>query len=206
MEKTARQGQFFSNNVIEIQKFAVYINESADHFTAMQKGVNMKRILLTILAIILCLAAFSGCSNEEPDNSTPADYFHVQKKDNGVIVFSVVAGFPQAKYTYKDAAADEYVGIALNNANGEINSLLFDLLNGRSTIADDESDAFTDCVTMTYSYTSDDGHSEITVVYEFKWSSASNTMTIFKNNTLVGTVLLPDDEMSAFKDTLKNLQ
>ncbi|MBR3964554.1 MAG: hypothetical protein IKJ80_04020 [Clostridia bacterium] len=166
----------------------------------------MKRILLSIIAIILCLAAFSGCSGNTSDNSTPADYFHVQKNDNGVIVFSVVAGFPQAKYTHKDAAADEYVGIALNNANGEINSLLFDLLNGRSAIADDESDAFTDWVTMTYSYTSDDGHSEITVVYEFKWSSASNTMTIFKNNTLVGTVLLSDDEMSAFKDTLKNLQ
>ena len=55
------------------------------------------------------------------------------------------------------------------------------------------------------SYTSDDGHSEITVVYEFKWSSASNTMTIIKNNTLVGTVLLSDDEMSAFKDALANV-
>jgi hypothetical protein len=64
MEKTARQGQFFSNNVIEIQKFAVYINESADHFTAMQKGVNMKRILLSILAIILCFSSFSGCDTE----------------------------------------------------------------------------------------------------------------------------------------------
>jgi hypothetical protein len=166
----------------------------------------MKRILLAILAIILCLAAFSGCLGNTPDNSTPADYFQVQKNNNGVIVFSVMAGFPQAIYTYKDAATDENVSIALNNANGEINSLLFDLLNGKSAIADDESDAFTDCVSMTYSYTSDDGHSEITVVYEFKWSSASNTMTIIKNNTLVGTVLLPDDEMSAFKDTLKNLQ
>ena len=166
----------------------------------------MKRILLAILAIILCFAAFSGCSNEKPDNSSPEDYFQVQKNDNGVIVFSVVAGFPQAKYTYKDAATDENVSIALNNGNGEINSLLFDLLNGKNTISDDESDVFTDFVSMTHSYTSDDGYSEITVVYEFKWSSASNTITIFKNNALVGTVLLSDDEMSAFKDTLKNLQ
>ena len=99
---------------------------------AMKKEVNMKRTLLTILAIILCLAAFSGCSGNTSDNSTPADYFQIQKNDNGVIVFSVVAGLPQAKYTYKDAAADEYVDIALNNANGEINSLLFDLLNGKT--------------------------------------------------------------------------
>ena len=64
MEKTARQGQFFSNNVIEIPKFAVYINESADHLTATRKGVNMKRILLSILAVVLCLSAFSGCDAE----------------------------------------------------------------------------------------------------------------------------------------------
>ena len=166
----------------------------------------MKRIILTILVIIICLAAFSGCSGNPSDNSTPADYFQIQKNDNGVIVFSVVAGLPQAKYTYKDAATDENVSIALNNGNGEINSLLFDLLNGKNTISDNESDVFTDCVSMTYSYTSDGGYSEITVVYEFKWTSTDNTITIFKNNTIVGTVLLSDNEKSAFTDTLKNLQ
>ena len=52
------------------------------------------------------------------------------------------------------------------------------------------------------SYTSDDGYSEITVIYEFKWTSTSNAITIFKNNTIVGTVLLSNEEMSMFKNNL----
>ena len=93
-----------------------------------------------------------------------------------------------------------------SNENGEINSLLFGLLNGKSTISDEGTNAFTHSISMTCSYTSDDGYSEITVVYEFKWASTSNTITIFKNNTLVGTVLLSEDEMNTFTDTLKSFQ
>ena len=144
--------------------------------------------------------------NDIIESSSPTEYFQLQKNDNGVIVFNVVAGFPQAKYTFKDSDAEEYVGIALDNENGEINSLLFGLLNGKSTISDEGTNAFTHSISMTCSYTSDDGYSEITVVYEFKWASTSNTITIFKNNTLVGTVLLTDGEMSSFKNTLNNLQ
>ena len=47
-----------------------------------------------------------------------------------------------------------------------------------------------------------DGYSEITVIYEFKWTSTSNAITIFKNNTIVGTVLLSNEEMSMFKNNL----
>lgn len=165
----------------------------------------MKRIFMTILAITLCLSVFSGCSNDKSENTTPSEFFQVQKNDNGIIVFSVIAGFPEAKYTYK-ATEDEYVGQNLNNETGEINGMLFDLLNGKSTVPDEESSIFTHSISMTCSYTSDDSYSEITVVYEFKWSSASNTITIFKNNTLVGTVLLSDDEMSAFKDAISNMK
>lgn len=133
---------------------------------------------------------------------TPKEYFQVLKNDNGVIVFSVVAGLPQAKYTYKDADSEEYVGITLNNESGEVNHLLFNLLNGKSTVSNEETNVFTHSISMICSYTSDDGYSEITVVYEFKWTSTSNTITIFKNNTIVGTVLLSDDEMSMFKNNL----
>ena len=166
----------------------------------------MKQILLTILAITLCLTIFSGCFSGKTDNTSPAEYFQLHKNDNGVIVFNVVAGFPQAKYTFKDSDAEEYVEIALDNENGEINSLLFGLLNGKSTISDEGTNAFTHSISMTCSYQSDDGYSEITVVYEFKWASTSNTITIFKNNTLVGTVLLSEDEMNTFTDTLKSFQ
>ena len=39
--------------------------QAANHSTTTtRKGVNMKRILLAIFAIILCLAAFSGCDKE----------------------------------------------------------------------------------------------------------------------------------------------
>ena len=144
--------------------------------------------------------------NDIIESSSPTEYFQLQKNDNGVIVFNVVAGFPQAKYTFKDSDAEEYVEIALDNENGEINSLLFGLLNGKSTISDEGTNAFTHSISMTCSYQSDDGYSEITVVYEFKWASTSNTITIFKNNTLVGTVLLSEDEMNAFTDTLKSFQ
>jgi len=139
------------------------------------------------------------------ENTSPAEYFQVQKNDHGVIVFSVVAGFPSAKYTYQDADKNEPAEIVLSNANGEINSLLFDLLNGKSTVTDDGSKVFTDCISMTCSYTSDDGSREITVVYEFKWSSAGNTVTICKNNTAVGTVWLSDVEINAFKNSVDHL-
>ena len=139
------------------------------------------------------------------ENTSPAEYFQVQKNDHGVIVFSVVAGFPQAKYTYRDLNGNNHIEIQLDNEGGEVNSLLFDLLNGKSTVPDNGSKAFTDCISMTCSYTSDDGSREITVVYEFKWSSVDNTVTICRNNALVGAVLLSDDEMHAFKNDIEHL-
>lgn len=173
--------------------------------TAIRTENDMKRILLSVLAIALCLSLFSGCDQKHAENTSPAEYFQVQKNDHGVIVFSVVAGFPSAKYTYQDADKNEPAEIVLSNANGEINSLLFDLLNGKSTVTDDGSKVFTDCISMTCSYTSDDGSREITVVYEFKWSSAGNTVTICKNNTTVGTVWLSDVEINAFKNSVDHL-
>ena len=160
----------------------------------------MKKLIILVFVVVCVLNLFACNQSQVTDDTksdihdglqdaSPKEYFQVLKNDNGVIVFSVIAGLPQAKYTYKDADAEAYVGIALNNENGEINSLLFDLLHGKSTISDEETNAFTHSISMTCSYTSDDGYSEITVIYEFKWTSTSNAITIFKNNTIVGTVL-----------------
>ena len=171
----------------------------------------MKKLILLVFVVVCVLNLFACNQSQVTDDtksdiheglqdSSPKEYFQVLKNDNGVIVFSVIAGLPQAKYTYKDG--EEYVGIALNNENGEINSLLFDLLHGKSTISDEEPNAFTHSISMTCSYTSDDGYSEITVIYEFKWTSTSDAITIFKNNTIVGTVLLSNEEMSMFKNNL----
>lgn len=137
--------------------------------------------------------------NHISKNTSPAEYFQVLKNSNGVIVFSVVAGFPQAKYTCMDSNDNRQAVTAINNESGEINSLLFNLLHGKSTTTDENNSLFTDCISMTCSYTSDDGYAETTVVYEFKWSSTSNTVTIYKNNTLIGTVLLSVDEMNELK-------
>ena len=169
----------------------------------------MKKLIVLVF-VVVCVLNLFACNqsqvksdiHEGLQDAPPKEYFQVLKNDNGVIVFSVIAGLPQAKYTYKDADAEEYVGIALDNENGEINSLLFGLLNGKSTISDEETNAFTHSISMTCSYTSDDGYSEITVIYEFKWTSTSNAITIFKNNTIVGTVLLSNEEMSMFKNHL----
>ena len=173
----------------------------------------MKKLIILVFVVVCVLNLFACNQSQVTDDTksdihdglqdaSPKEYFQVLKNDNGVIVFSVIAGLPQAKYTYKDADAEEYVRIALNNENGEINSLLFDLLHGKSTISDEETNAFTHSISMTCSYTSDDGYSEITVIYEFKWTSTSNAITIFKNNTIVGTVLLSNEEMSMFKNNL----
>ena len=166
----------------------------------------MKRLLWTLLAISLLLSLLAGCSHRSSDGLSPTappqEYFQVLVNTKGVVVFPVIAGCPTATYTHPTADG-EPIEQSLQNENGEINGILFDLLNGKSTVSADENAVWTHRVTMAYSYTVGDASDEVAVAYAFQWSSDGNTLSIFKNNAFMGAVLLTDGEKSALQNALE---
>ena len=165
----------------------------------------------------LCITVFVSCGGENttsdtttPDvttsdvttsdaiiDSSPVDFFQIAKNKNGVICFPVIAGEPKAKYTYQNVYGEQ-VEITLDTQTVSVSHLLFVLLNGKSTIPDEETPTFTHAVTLTCGFWDGSGLNEIENTYDIKWASSGSTVAIYKNNSIIGTIAVREEEMTAF--------
>ena len=124
--------------------------------------------------------------------AAPDDSLQIIRNAQGKIVFNVIAlNNDDCDIKYKDLRENKTI---IANNKDFIFNYLFELLNGRDSVYD-----YTNCLmdySIELSYELHGTMKETWNTYQFKFHSECCTMTIIKNNDLIGTVSLSNEEIN----------
>lgn len=127
------------------------------------------------------------------EETSPNDPLQIIRNNEGKILFTVIATMGDScDIKYKNLR--ENITIDSKNKNEIFDYLVDILLYGKESIYDYPKCDMDFSIEITYDIYN---NPEIKFnTYEFKFNSECNVMTILKNNNLIGTVLLSNDEMN----------